>query len=144
MDEIRSFSKFNRHIDTWPLNYRLGMWAWLLQRITGLALVVYLFMHIVVISSSVWSAHGGSFDQVLAYLQSPAFIALDLLLLAAVVFHSLNGVRILLFDLGIGVRVAKVYFWLLMALAAVLVLWGVAEALPFILGTGLREPSVGA
>jgi len=143
MDEIRSFSRVNRHIDTWPLNYRLGMWAWLLQRITGLALVVYLFMHIFVISSAVWREGGGSFDRVLEHLQSPMFIAADLLLLAAVVFHSVNGVRILLFDLGIGVRTAKVYFWLLMAVAAALVFWGVFEALPFILGTGLREPLVG-
>ncbi len=32
--------------------YGLGMWAFLLHRLTGLALVVYLFLHIWVISSS--------------------------------------------------------------------------------------------
>lgn len=140
MDEQRSFTKLNRHTDVWPLNYRLGMWAWLGQRITGLALVGYLFAHIFVISSSVWREGGGSFDQVLAYLQSPLFIALDLLLVAAVAFHALNGVRILLADVGIGVRQHKISFWVLMVFAAALVLWAVVEALPYIFGAELHEP----
>jgi succinate dehydrogenase / fumarate reductase cytochrome b subunit len=124
------------------MNYRLGMWAWLGQRITGLALVVYLFMHIFVISSAVWRPGGGSFNRVLGHLQSPAFIAADLLLVAAVIFHVLNGFRILLTDVGIGVRRHKVSFWILMALAAFLVIWGVVEAVPFILGASLEEPRV--
>lgn len=142
MDEIRSFSRIERHTDVWPLNYRLGMWAWLGQRISGLALVVYLFAHIVVISSAVWREGGGSFDLVLGYLQSPLFIALDLLLLVAVMFHALNGVRILLADVGIGVRQHKISFWVLMVIAAALVVWGIAEAGPFILGKGLAEPGL--
>lgn len=142
MDEQRSFAKLSRHTDVWPLNYRLGMWAWLGQRITGLALVVYLFAHIIVISSAVWREGGGSFNQVLAYLQSPLFIAIDLLLVAAVMFHALNGIRILLADVGIGVRRHKISFWALMILAGALVLWGVVEAWPFILGEALKEPGV--
>lgn len=142
IDEKRTFAKVQRDTDVWPLKYRLGMWAWLGQRITGLGIVVYLFMHIMVISSAVWRPGGGSFNTVLRYLQSPGFIAADLLLLFAVMFHAFNGFRILLLDTGIGVRRHKVTFWILMAAMAVMIVWGVVEAVPFILGASLSEPRV--
>lgn len=142
IDEKRTFTSLNRDTDTWPLKYRLGMWAWIGQRITGLGIVVYLFMHIFVISSAVWSPGGGSFDKILQHLQKPQFIVADLVLLAAVMFHAFNGFRILLVDAGIGVKRHKITFWVLMAAMAFLVIWGIVEAVPFILGASLAEPRV--
>lgn len=113
------------------------MWAWLLQRITGLALVFYLFLHIWVISFSAVGKDGLSFDLVLTALQTPFFIVLDLALLAAVLFHALNGIRILLFDLGIGVRSQKVLFGLFMAIGLLAFGAGVAVLLPYALGKPL-------
>ena len=142
MDERRTFSRLNRDTDTWPLKYRLGMVAYMGQRISGLGIVFYLFMHIFVISSAVWHSGGGSFDRILQYLQKPQFIAGDLLLLAAVMFHGFNGFRILLLDVGIGVRRHKVLFWVLMILTAIFVGWAIAVAVPFLLGASLAEPRV--
>ena len=79
---------------------RAGWWAWFLQRLTGVALVGYLFLHILVISTV--QAGQDAFDSVLIVLQKPFFVVLDLFLIAAVVYHALNGVRVLLFDLGIA------------------------------------------
>jgi len=142
IDEKRSFANVKRDTDIWPLKYRLGMWAWVGQRISGLGIVFYLFMHIFVISSAIWRPGGGSFNHILEYLQKPQFIAADLLLVAAVMFHAFNGFRILLLDAGIGVRRHKVTFWVLMAAMAFLVIWGIVEAVPFILGANLHEPRV--
>ena len=103
-----------RSPELWPGNYKLGMWGWLLQRLTGLGLVFYLFMHIWVISYSAVVNGKLAFDSMLQTLQSPFFIAIDLVLVATVFFHGLNGIRILLFDLGIGIRSQKTIFLALM------------------------------
>ncbi len=88
---------------------RTGWWAWLLQRLSGVALVGYLFLHIAVISTN--QAGKETFDDVLIFLQTPVFVALDLLLVATVLFHALNGVRVILFDLGIGIGQQAALFW---------------------------------
>ena len=77
-------------------------------------------MHIFVISSAIWRPGGGSFNRILQHLQQPQFIAADLVLLAAVMFHAFNGFRILLLDAGIGVRRHKPVFWALMVVTAAL------------------------
>ena len=110
----------------------LGMWIFILHRITGLALIFYLLMHIMVISTSLKGPE--TFNKLLAVLTSPPFVVLDLLLLAAILFHAFNGIRILLFDLGIGIRQQKLIFWLLMLPAAIGWVWTAMMAMPHILG----------
>lgn len=92
-----------------------GMWAWLLFRIAGLVLVLYLFAHIAVISLGQW----GSLDQAMDMLHGPVFILADLALVVAVLYHALNGVRIILMDLGIGVHRHKLMFWVAMAVVVI-------------------------
>ena len=99
---------------------RAGWWAWFLQRLTGVALVGYLFLHILVISTV--QAGQDAFDSVLIVLQKPFFVVLDLFLIAAVVYHALNGVRVLLFDLGIGLKRQAGIFWVCMVLTTILTL----------------------
>ena len=88
---------------------RTGWWAWLLQRITGVLLVAYLFLHIAVISTS--QAGEDTFDDVLAFVQHPVFMVLNVGLIAIVLYHSVNGVRVVLFDLGIGIKRQAELFW---------------------------------
>jgi len=104
------------------------MWAWLLHRITGLGMVFYIFLHTVLMSSALL---GGQkrFDSTLSVLMgNHVFEMLDTLLLAAVLYHAFNGIRILLFDMGLGVAKSsqKVLFWIFMAIAAFLWLWSIA------------------
>ena len=134
---VKSSRGSGRSLNTpyWPVNFRTGMWAFALQRVTGLILVVYLLLHIWVIASGTLGR--GTFDQVLQRLQSPVFIFLDLLLMAAVLYHAFNGVRILLFDLGVGVRSQRPMFWIAFVLTAVLVLGGLVGWWTYILGARL-------
>ncbi len=120
----------------WPANYRAGTWAWLLHRITGLALVVYLFIHILAISFAALSWGGFSFDQAMALLHTRPFLVLDLGLLAILLFHTLNGIRILLFDLGIGIRSQQQLFWLALSVSLLGETAAVVAWLPRILEVG--------
>ena len=52
----------------------LGMWAFWLHRLTGLAIAGYLLMHILVISTVVGGA--GSFNEAMKFLKAPVFILL--------------------------------------------------------------------
>lgn len=133
---IRTGKTRERSLNTplWPANYRAGMWAWTLHRISGLALTGYLIVHIIVISSSATGQRGVNFDKLLATLTQPFFLVLDLLLWAAVLYHTLNGIRVLLFDAGIGVRQQKWVFWGLMAVAVLAWIAGFFLIIPFILG----------
>ncbi len=126
----------NRNTPWWPGNYRIGTWAYVLHRLTGLALVAYLFIHMWVISFAAVRWGGFSFEQVMALLRTPPFLVFDLGLLGILLFHGLNGLRILLFDTGIGIRVQREIFW---AVAAITVLGeaaAIAVWLPHVLGRG--------
>ncbi|MBI4218786.1 MAG: succinate dehydrogenase, cytochrome b556 subunit [Chloroflexi bacterium] len=89
--------------------YSTGWWAWLLQRVTGVLLVAYLLLHIGVISSVQAGAH--AFDRVLGFVQKPVFAYLDIALIAIVIYHGANGVRVTLLDMGIGVRRQAAMAW---------------------------------
>jgi succinate dehydrogenase / fumarate reductase, cytochrome b subunit len=109
----------------------IGMWAWILFRISGLVLAVYLFVHIWVISQG---RLGGAeqIDGFFEFFDKPFLVFLDSVLVAAVLYHALNGVRIILMDFGIGIQRHKAVFWICM-LVAIAVLWAFAyKAIPFI------------
>lgn len=109
----------------------LGMWAWILFRISGLVLAVYLFAHIWVISQGRVSGAAG-LDRMFEFFDKPLLVFLDAVLVAAVLYHALNGVRILLMDFGIGIQRHKAVFWICMLIAAAAV-WGFAyKAIPLI------------
>jgi succinate dehydrogenase / fumarate reductase cytochrome b subunit len=100
------------------MHYRLhpGYIAWLLHRATGLGLALYLFMHIWVIHHI--SQGRQAFDQVMAIVQSPLAHIMEIALLGAVVFHGLNGIRIVLIDYGTAADKGPHKTWVYTTLAA--------------------------
>ena len=88
---------------------RTGTAAWLLQRLSGVFLTIYLITHIIVIGTSVRGED--SFDDLLSTFEKPVFLVLDAGLLGIVAFHAVNGLRLILFDFAIGLRYQKVLFW---------------------------------
>ena len=100
---------------------KTGMFAWIIFRITGLALVVYLFMHIHVIGNLYNPA---KFDQTMSFLGSPLFRILELGLLAAIIIHAMNGVRIFIVDFGKGALVQAKLFWILFLVGVILFVAG--------------------
>lgn len=88
----------------------IGMLAWILHRVSGLALSAYLLLHIYDLRAAQRGAE--AFTDALAVFQTPFWKVMDLLLVAAVLYHTLNGIRLLAFDAGWGLRNQRQLFWL--------------------------------
>lgn len=110
-----------------------GSWAWFLQRLTAVLLVVLLGIHIYV--DHFW--HVGedlTVSNINERLREAVFIVIDYSLLAVVLFHGLNGTRTVLFDFD---RFAKrkdlidVGLWVL---GIAMMVWGIIILWPFIQG----------
>jgi succinate dehydrogenase / fumarate reductase cytochrome b subunit len=115
---------FGRNSEFWPTNMKTGMWAWVGHRLTGLALVAYVFMHLSFLTTASLSEGGADFDKLMATTSQPLFVAMDFMLVIIVIYHAMNGFRIMLFDLGVGIRRQKLVFWICMAVSAVLIVGG--------------------
>jgi succinate dehydrogenase / fumarate reductase cytochrome b subunit len=99
--------------------YGTGMWAWLLQRITGLLLVLYLFIH-------VWWLHFSDIKTPFDFLLNLLFVSgrtAVLILFVLVIPHALNGLRVFAIDFGISERAQRILFWVLMVFGIVLIIW---------------------
>jgi succinate dehydrogenase / fumarate reductase cytochrome b subunit len=80
------------------LRYRgaIGQWSWALHRISGLGVVLFLILHVIDTSWSVFFPK--MYEEAIATYQSPLFTIGEFALVACVVFHAYNGLRIILFD----------------------------------------------
>ncbi len=73
-----------------------GQWSWALHRITGVAVIAFLFVHI---ADTALVGFGPTYyDKVVAAYHNPIIRLLEIGLAAAVLFHALNGLRIILID----------------------------------------------
>jgi succinate dehydrogenase / fumarate reductase cytochrome b subunit len=92
---MQSFAQFIR--SSAHYRPREGMVAFLLHRISGLAVLLFLTIHIV--DTSTVYFFPDFYEEFLAVYRSPVFMLLEIALVAGVVYHGLNGFRIALFDL---------------------------------------------
>jgi succinate dehydrogenase / fumarate reductase cytochrome b subunit len=111
-------SFFKTYTSEVGLNPNVGNWSWLLHRITGLILVLYIFMHFFALSSSLGGA--STFDSWLAFLQTTLTHILEIGLVAVVAFHLLNGLRITVADFFYLTKPHKALFWIAMVIFAIL------------------------
>lgn len=108
---------FKKYKDEVGLNPNVGTWSWLLHRITGVILVIYLFMHFFALSSS--TAGETTFNSWLSKLQTPLTHVLEIGLAAVVAFHLLNGLRITIADFFFLTKPHKSIFWIAMVIFAI-------------------------
>lgn len=107
--------------------WHTGFIAWFLHRITGVLLALYLIVHIWVVRTI---SHGpAGFNQVMAAVQTPVFILFEVGLLGTVLYHSLNGMRLLIMDTGLGIRHQKGLFFLLIGIGMILFVIGASPIL---------------
>jgi succinate dehydrogenase / fumarate reductase cytochrome b subunit len=104
-----------------------GMWSWVLHRITGATIFFFLFVH--VLDTALVRVSPEAYNEVINTYKTPIVGLMEIGLVAAVLFHALNGIRVILIDfwsegprhqkkllLGIGV------VWLLVMVPALVVL----------------------
>src|SRR5437660_1760600 len=73
-----------------------GMWSWLLHRITGLGVLLFLLIHIVDISLLGFGPK--VYNEGIALFSLTIVRILSLALIGGLLYHSFNGVRIMLID----------------------------------------------
>ena len=98
-----------------------GMWAWILHKFTGWVLIGYLFTHIAVLSTALEG--GATYTATIQGLEALFVVrVMEIGLLAVAVFHILNGIRLLMIDLGIGLERQAASFYISLVITALIVI----------------------
>jgi len=87
----------------WAGRYGPERVAYILHRITGLALIIYLPAHLVVTGLRLFGP--GPWEVFIRFSETPVMRFFEFLLMAAFLYHATNGIRLLLtefFGLSIG------------------------------------------
>ena len=88
-----------------PRNRQPGSWAFIFNRLSALGLTFYLGLHLAVLNKLAQGTQ--AYNDFVASAQSPVFKVGEVILIAAVVFHGLNGLRLILLAFGVAVRYQK-------------------------------------
>jgi succinate dehydrogenase / fumarate reductase cytochrome b subunit len=99
-----------------PRGRRLGQWAFIINRITGLGILLYLFLHLVVLSLLATSPNG--WDDFVSLALTPVFVLLDVVLIFGLLYHGLNGIRVTLVGFGLIVDRQKALWVAFMVIGA--------------------------
>ena len=75
---------------------REGMWSWVAHRITGVLIFFFLFAH--VLDTALVRVSPESYDRVIDTYKTPIVNLMEVGLVGAVLFHSMNGLRIMAID----------------------------------------------
>ena len=79
----------------------LDRYLYTLHRLTGLGLLFYFLIHIVVTSSRALGQ--GAWEGAMGSVSGPLFLIGEYLVFLAFIFHAVNGVRLVLVETGLGV-----------------------------------------
>ena len=98
---------------------KVGMWSWVLHRITGVAIFFFLLVH--VLDTSLVRLSPEAYNAVINTYKTPIIGLAELGLVAAILYHALNGLRIIAIDFWRkGVKYQNVMFWVVVAIAFVI------------------------
>ncbi len=87
-----------------------GMWSWVLHRITGVAIFFFLLVHI--LDTALVRVSPEAYNAVMSTYKNPLMGLGEAVLVGAIVFHALNGLRIILVDFwSKGVKYQRYMFW---------------------------------
>jgi succinate dehydrogenase / fumarate reductase cytochrome b subunit len=94
----------------------VGQWSWVAHRITGVAIFFFLLVH--VLDTALVRVSPEAYNAVMETYKNPVMGLGEAGLVAAIVYHAFNGLRIILVDFWkSGTRYQKQMLW------GVLVLW---------------------
>jgi succinate dehydrogenase / fumarate reductase cytochrome b subunit len=87
----------------WAGGGRWGLERYLytLHRVTGLGLLAYFLMHIVVTTARVFGPE--AWERAMRSVSGPPFKVGEYLVFLAFAFHGVNGIRLALVELGLGI-----------------------------------------
>jgi succinate dehydrogenase / fumarate reductase cytochrome b subunit len=109
-----------------------GFISFVLRRLTGIALVLYLFAHIWVIGSV--NSGADTFNDRMDFLGSPLFHLAEIGLLAAVIYHAFDGIRLLIVHYFDVTEYRKSLFYTAFVVSVILTIAGGLPILIYVLG----------
>ena len=98
-----------------PRGRSLSSYGFILNRLTALGLTLYLFLHLIILGQLAQGPE--AYEGFLKIMHSPVALLGELLVVAAVFLHGLNGIRIILTSFGIGVPRQRELFIVLMLIS---------------------------
>ncbi|MBB1244303.1 MULTISPECIES: succinate dehydrogenase, cytochrome b556 subunit [Streptomyces] len=75
---------------------REGMWSWVAHRVTGVLIFFFLLVH--VLDTALVRVSPEAYDETIAVYKTPLVGLMEYGLVAAVLFHALNGLRVVAVD----------------------------------------------
>lgn len=98
---------------------REGMWSWVAHRVTGVLIFFFLFVH--VLDTALVRVSPEAYDDVVATYKTPLVNVMEYGLVAAILFHALNGLRVVAVDFwSKGAKYQKQLLWTVMVVWLVL------------------------
>ncbi len=99
---------------------KVGMWSWVFHRISGVGIFFFLLVHI--LDTALVRVSPEAYNAVIAVYKTPIIGVAELGLVAAILFHGLNGLRVIAVDFwSKGIKFQAAMFWAVMAITIVLV-----------------------
>ncbi|UXA19172.1 succinate dehydrogenase, cytochrome b556 subunit [Mycobacterium sp. SMC-4] len=87
-----------------------AMWSWLLHRISGATIFFFLFVH--VLDTALVRVSPQAYNEIIATYQTPIVGLMEVGLVGAVLYHALNGIRVILIDFwSEGPRYQRQMLW---------------------------------
>jgi len=109
-----------------------GSWAWLLQRVTAVLMIVFLGLHIWLVHFENLDEELLSWENVESRVQSFVILFVDYGLLITVLYHALGGVRMVAFDFVLRKGYRKTIDAGLWIVGIISSIWGIIIFAPFL------------
>src|ERR1700754_1164546 len=92
-----------------------GMWSWVLHRITGATIFFFLFVH--VLDTALVRVSPQAYNEVIETYKTPIVGLMEIGLVVAVLYHALNGIRVILIDFWQkGPRYQRQMLWIVVGI----------------------------
>ncbi|MGO2654548.1 MULTISPECIES: succinate dehydrogenase, cytochrome b556 subunit [unclassified Pseudoclavibacter] len=112
---------------------REGMWSWVFHRITGVAIFFFLLVHI--LDTALIRLSPEAYNAVIGTYKNPLMGVGEVALVAAIAFHALNGLRVILIDFwSQGTKHQRGLFYGVMLVWLVLMIFFVPQHLSHVFG----------
>jgi succinate dehydrogenase / fumarate reductase, cytochrome b subunit len=101
-----------------------GMWSWVLHRITGATIFFFLFVH--VLDTALVRVSPEAYNQVIETYKNPIVGLMEVGLVVAVLYHALNGIRVILIDFWQhGPKYQRQMLWVILGIWIALIIGAV-------------------
>ncbi|MFV0634233.1 succinate dehydrogenase, cytochrome b556 subunit [Demequina sp.] len=114
---------------------REGMWMWVVHRATGVAIFFFLVVH--VLDTSLVRISPEAYNEVIGSYKTPIYGLIEAGLVAAIILHAVNGLRIIAVDRWTwALRHQRLLVWVVWGIFAIMMAGFLPRHLGFVFGGG--------